>query len=178
MGRASCDDHPGKRQQYRRFPDSTQQHRWSAGSETISALKQPIPNSPAWAAFFFLCCPICRLICRNKSSVSFRSCRFCLWPRWGNSSTVLFLFWRSSQKKKINKNNKQIQASLLSLDWFFYWQSVFGMRQIHTSHKEVDIDTQNINYKPSGRYSLSLRLTGHRCLLWSQNTSSELVSAL
>lgn len=131
------------------FPDSTRRHRWSAGSETSAALQQPIPNSTVRADCFY--CPIWRLICINKASVSVSSCRFCSWPRCCNHSILSFFMWRSSK----NKNKP-----LLSLDWFFYWQSVFGMRQLHTGYNrdEFDVDTRNENYKPRAQCSPLFRL--------------------
>lgn len=115
MVRASCDDHPAFPWQTSAAKAFPWQHRapqmilwlWNKYSTGTTNPKQHAD---------FLIALFVGLICITKSSVCTSSCRFCLWPRCSSR------FPRT----------RQIQTSFLCLNWFFYWQSVFGMKQIYT----------------------------------------------
>lgn len=96
--------------------------------------QQPIPYSTVWADWFY--CPICRQVCVIKSSVCFwkQLCGRACDPDVATVQCTVFILEISQIK--------QIQTSLFSLVWFFYWQSVFGVRQVHTGYKEeFHVDT-------------------------------------
>lgn len=151
---------PGKRWQLRRFPDSTQHHGWSPGSETSTVLPQPIPNSSVWAHFFY--CPICRLICMNKSPVC-----FCSWHRYRNHPPHF------QNKKQIIS---QFGSELLLAVSVWHETNTHRLQQ----GRVFDVDTRNINYKPSGQCLLLLRLNirYESCLLWLKVRFTELFSVL